>query len=123
MLEKRGKRPGVTLGADTAYDGAAFVDALRDHGVTPHIAVDGHLGKFSKRRSTRIDRSTTRHPGYAAGQRLRKRIEEGFGWIKTTGELTKTRHRGLDRVSWMFALTAAAYDLVWLPKLLVNAPS
>ena len=67
-------------------------------------------------------RRTTRHPGYAASQRLRKCIEEGFGWIKTTGGLAKTRHRGLDRVGWMFSLTAAAYNLVRLPKLLAEAP-
>ena len=82
-----------------------------------------HLSKFGKRRSTRIDRRTTRHPGYAASQRLRKRIEEGFGWIKTTGGMAKTRHRGLDRVGWMFTLTAAAYNLVRLPKLLAEAPT
>ena len=123
MLGRRGKRRRVTLGADKAYDVAAFVDALRDRSVTPHIAVDGRLSKFGKPRSTRIDRRTTRHPGYAASQKLRKRIEEGFGWIKTTGGLAKTRHRGLDRVGWMFALTAAAYNLVRLPKLLAEAPT
>ena len=78
---------------------------------------------MDKRRLTRIDRRTTRHAGYAASQRLRKRIEEGFGWIKTTGGLAKTRHRGLDRVDWMFTLTAAAYNLVRLPKLLAEAPT
>ena len=65
----------------------------------------------------------TRHAGYAASQRLRKRIEEGFGWIKTTGGLAKTRHRGLDRVGWMFTLTGAAYNLVRLPKLVAEAPA
>ena len=104
MLGRRDRRRGVTLGADKAYDVAAFVDALRDRSVTPHIAVDGRLSKLGKRRLTRIDRRTTRHPGYAASQRLRKRIEEGFGWIKTTGGLAKTRHRGLGRVGWMFTL-------------------
>jgi hypothetical protein len=51
-------------------------------------------------------------------QRLRKRIEEGFGWIKTTGGLRQTRHRGTARVGWMFTLTAAACNLVRLSKLL-----
>ena len=123
MLERQGKRRRVTLGADKAYDVAEFVDALRDRSVTPHIAVDGRLGKTGKPRATRIDRRTTRHPGYAASQRLRKRIEEGFGWIKTTGGLAKTRHRGLDRVGWTFTLTPAAYNLVRLPKLLAEAPT
>jgi hypothetical protein len=53
--------------------------------------------------------------------RVRKRIEEVFGWIKTTGTLRKTRHKGKDRVGWMFTLTAAAYNLVRLPKLMVAA--
>ena len=123
MLGRRGQGRRITLGADKAYDVAAFVDALRDRSVTPHIAVDGRLSKLGKRRLTRIDRRTTRHAGYAASQRLRKRIEEGFGWIKTTGGLAKTRHRGLDRVGWMFTLTAAAYNLVRLPKLLAEAPT
>ena len=102
---------------------AEFVERLRDRDVTPHIAVDGRLSKTGKRRRTLIDRRTTRHSGYAASQRLRKRIKEGFGWIKTTGGLAKTRHRGLDRVGWMFTLTAAAYNLVRLPKLLAEAPT
>ena len=120
---RRKKRRRITLGADKAYDVAAFVDALRDRAVTPHIAIDGHVRKTGKPRATRIDRRTTRHPGYAASQKLRKRIEEGFGWIKTTGGLAKTRHRGRDRVGWMFTLTAAAYNLVRLPKLLAEAPT
>ena len=123
MLGRRKTARRVTLGADKAYDVAGFVDALRDGAVTPHIAIDGHVRKTGKPRATRIDRRTTRHPGYAASQRLRKRIEEGFGWIKTTGGLAKTRHRGLDRVGWMFTFTAAAYNLVRLPKLLAEAPT
>ena len=98
-----------------------FVDALRALTVTPHIAVVGHVTKTGKRRRARIDRRTTRHAGYAVSQRLRKRIEEGFGWIKTTGGLAKTRHRGLDRVGWMFSPTATAYNLVRLPKLMAEA--
>ena len=52
---------------------------------------------------------------------MRKRIEEAFGWIKTTGTMRKTRHRGTARVGWMFTLTAAACNLVRLPKLLAEA--
>ena len=121
MVGRRRKGRRITLGADKAYDVADFVDTLRALTVTPHIAVDGHVTKTGKRRKTRIDRRTTRHPGYAVSQRLRNRIEEGFGWIKTTGGLAKTRHRGLDRVGWMFTLTAAAYNLVRLPKLMAEA--
>ena len=64
-----------------------------------------------------IDRRTTRHASYAASQRIRKRIEEGFGWIKTVGGQRKTKFRGKDRVGWAFTFAAAAYNLVRLPKL------
>jgi hypothetical protein len=56
--------------------------------------------------------------GYAVSQRVRKRVEEIFGWIKTVGNLGKTRHRGLGRVAWMFTFTAAAYNLVRMRNLL-----
>ena len=62
----------------SSSDVAEFVERLRDRDVTPHIAVDGRLSKTGKRRRTLIDRRTTRHSGYAASQRLRKRIEEGL---------------------------------------------
>ena len=120
LLDRRRDRSKrrITLGADKAYDVSGFVADLRDRKVTAHIAIDGHLTKTGKHRKTAIDRRTTRHPGYAISQRIRKRVEEGFGWIKTTGGLAKTRHRGLPRVGWIFTLTAAAYNLVRIPKLL-----
>jgi transposase len=105
----------ITLGADKAYDAAQFVADLRQRTVSPHVAQN-----TSGRRST-IDRRTTRHPGYAASQRIRKRIEEVFGWVKSSAGLRKTRHRGIARVSWTFTLTVAAYNLVRLPKLLGGA--
>jgi len=123
MLDRRKARRRRTLGADKAYDVAGFVDALRARKVSPHIAIDGHLTKTGKRRKTKIDGRTTRHSGYAASQRTRKRIEESFGWIKTAAGLTKTRHKGLDRVGWTFTLTAAACNLIRLPKLLAAAPT
>ena len=74
---------------------------------------------MSGRRSA-IDARTTRHPGYAASLRVRKRIEEAFGWIKTVAGLRKTRHLGTARVGWLFTLTATACNLVRLPKLLAT---
>jgi transposase len=112
MLGRQGGRQRATLGADKAYDVAGFVADLRALNVTPHVAQN-----TTGRRSA-IDGRTTRHPGYATSQRLRKRIEEGFGWIKTVGGLRKTRRRGRARVGWLFTLTAAACNLVRLPKLL-----
>jgi hypothetical protein len=108
----RGRR--ATLGSDKAYDAAEHVARLRAIGVTPHVAQN-----TSGRRSA-IDGRTTRHAGYRISQRLRKRIEEPFGWIKSVAGLRKTRHRGLARVGWTFTLTAAACNLVRLPKLLAS---
>ena len=83
------------------FDAADFVMELREINVTPHI-----------------DGRTTRHAGYAVSQRIRKRIEEGFGWMKTIAGLKKTKYRGLERVGWSFTMAAAAYNLIRLPKLM-----
>ncbi len=113
MIEPRADRPtAITLGADKGYDAADFVNELRTMNVRPHIAQN-----TSRRRST-IDRRTTRHQAYSASQRIRKRIEEAFGWMKTIAGQRKTKFRGVDRVGWAFAFAAAAYNLVRLPKLI-----
>jgi hypothetical protein len=101
----------VTVGADKGYDSADFVSKCREQAVTPHVAQNQ-----SGRRSA-IDRRTTRHPGYAVSQHLRKRIEKAFGWAKTVAGMRKLHHRGLPKVDWQFTLAMAAYDLVRLPKL------
>jgi hypothetical protein len=103
---------GVTLAADRAYDTADFVMEARELNATPHVAQNA-----AGRRSA-IDGRTTRHPGYAASQRVRKRIEEFFGWAKAAAGLRKTKFRGLDRVRFAFTLAAAAYNLIRLPRLL-----
>jgi IS5 family transposase len=64
-----------------------------------------------------LDARTTRHPGYAVSQWMRKRIEEGFGWMKTIGGLRKTRYRGRARVQWHAYLVAAAYNLLRIARL------
>jgi transposase len=117
MIEPRADRPRpITLGADKAYDAEDFVNELRSMNATPHVAqnVNG--------RSSAIDGRTTRHAGYAVSQRIRKRIEEAFGWIKTIAGQERTKLRGRERVGWAFTFAAAAYNLARLPKLL-EAPS
>ena len=112
MVESVADRPcAITLGADRGYDAADFVEELRTLNVRPHVAQN-----TSGRRSA-IDKRTTRHPGYGKSQRVRKRIEEAFGWIKTVAGLRKTKLRGLAKVDWAFTFAAAAYNLVRLPKL------
>jgi transposase len=115
MIEPRAERPcTVTLGADKGYDTQDFVNELRSMAVTPHVAQNS-----SGRRSA-INGRTTRHGGYAVSQRIRKRIEEAFGWIKTVAGQEKTKLRGVDRVGWAFTFAAAAYNLIRLPKLLAE---
>jgi hypothetical protein len=55
---------------------------------------------------------------YAISQRIRKRIEEAFGWAKTVAGLRKARHCGLAKIDWQFTFAMAAYNLVRSPKLL-----
>jgi transposase len=111
----------ITLGADKGYDAATFIASLRQRRVTPHIAPDTHLTKTGKRRRSAIDGRTTRHAGYGISQRVRKRIEEVFGWVKSAAGLRQTKHRGRDRVGWCFVLATTAYNLIRLPKLLTTA--
>jgi transposase len=115
-VEPRAGRPQrVTLGGDKGFDTQGFVAELREINVTPHTAQN-----TSGRRSA-IGGRTTRHPGYAVSQRIRKRIEEAFGWAKAVAGLRKARHRGLAKIDWQFTFAMAAYNLVRLPELLAAA--
>jgi transposase len=108
-----GNLPGtrrVTLGGDKNYDARECASMLRDMNITPHIAAKN--ADYSS-----IDGRTTRHPGYALSQKMRKRVEEIFGWLKTIGLMRKTRHRGLARVGWMFTFATAIYNLVRIRNL------
>jgi hypothetical protein len=102
-----GRRRAPVAG-DRHYDDRDFVACLRTLKVTPHVAQKQH---------TALDARTTRHPGYAVSQRCRKRVEEVFGWLKTVALLRQTRHRGRDRVGWMFTFAVAVYNLVRLRTL------
>ena len=111
---------GGTVAGDKGFDTADFVAELRERWITPHVAQNQYDTGAVRRRSA-IDGRTTRHPGYARSQRIRKRIEEVFGWLKTIAGWRKTRFRGLDRTEWGFTLALAAYNLTRMPKLLAEA--
>ena len=116
MIEPRADRlQAITLGADKAYDTEDFVNELRSMKVTPHVAQN------LSGRSSAIDGRTTRHSGYSVSQRIRKRIEETFGWVKTVAGQEKTKYRGRERVGWAFTFAVAAYNLTRLPKLLASS--
>jgi transposase len=103
MIEPHADRPrSITLGGDKNFDAADLVNELRSMNVTPHVAQN-----TGNRRSA-IDGRTTRHDGYTASQRIRKRIEEAFGWIKIIAGQEKTKFRGVDRVGFAFTFAAAA---------------
>jgi transposase len=101
----------LTLGADKAYDTVGMVAALRENGVTPHVAQNN-----THKRSA-IDGRTTRHAGYAQSQARRPIIERVPAWVKNIGLLRKTKHRGRERVSWVFVFALAAYNLVRMRNL------
>ena len=122
VLVDRLPRPRrITLGTDKGYDVTGFIAELRQRRVTPHIAADRRVSKTGMVRHSAIDGRTERHPGYAHSQRVRKRIEEVFGWVKSSAGFRQTKHRGRERVGWCFDLAATAYNLVRLPKLLAQA--
>ena len=104
MVENLPGTNRITVGADKGYDVPVLVDGLRENRATPHVA--------QKAKGSAIDGRTTRHEGYQVSLRIRKRVEEIFGWLKTVAGLRKTRHRGLELVGWMFEFAMAAYNLV-----------
>src|SRR5215471_4433856 len=115
MLEQIPGTDRVTVGADKGYDTKDFVAECRHMNVTPHVAQNANRNGGSA-----IDGRTTRHEGYAISQRKRKRIEECFGWMKTIALVRKVRHRGLEKVDWLFTFAAAAYNLVRMRNLLAR---
>lgn len=118
MLDRLPKRAGRrTVAADKAYDTADFVQGCRERDITPHVACnDGRSG------GSALDGRTTRHAGYRASQRIRKRIEEGFGWSKDGRPLRKMKLTGRARVGFMATLTVSCYALLRVANLLRPLP-
>jgi transposase len=116
MLEQIPGENRVTVGADKGYDTKDFVAECRNLKVTPHVTQN-----VNRNGGSAVDGRTIRHAGYAISQRKRKRIEESFGWLKTIALMRKVRHRGIQKVGWVFTFAAAAYNLVRMRNLLVPA--
>ncbi len=100
-----------TVAADKGYDTARFVAETRGLGFTPHVA------QHTNGRRSAIDGRTTRHAGHRISQRIRPRIEEPFGWIKTIGGGHKLRYIGQDRNRAWFKMTAAIYNVLRITAL------
>ena len=117
-LQMLAAQPGEsqkTVGADKAYDTADFVEDCRKIGVTPHVAQN------TTNRSSAIDERTTRHPGYAISQVIRKLIETVFGDAKQHGTLRQLKVRGTQAAAQAFALAMTAVNLRRLPQLLSDS--
>ena len=116
-LNMLGQVPGsrrVTVGADKGYDTVDFVTKCRAMKVTPHVA---------RRPTSKLDGRTIRHPGYHISQRIRKRVEEIFGWVKTVAGARKLRYKGVERNRLWWELVAAAYNLLRMAKIILSAPA
>lgn len=111
-------REGATLGADKGYDVEAFVEGLKERKIVPHVAINGAVSKTGKVRKTAVPPQVAESLGYAISLRCRKRIEEIFGWVKTTAGFSQLKVRGLDKVEAAFTFALAAYNIVRLPKLI-----
>ena len=104
----------MTLGADKGYHTREFVHECRRRNVTAHVA--------DKATHSQLDRRTTRQPGYSVSQRIRKRVEEIFGWTKTVGGFRRTRYRGSAKTQMAAYIVGAAYNPTRIAKLLPTPP-
>lgn len=102
----------MSVGADKAYDTQDFVGTAREMDFRAHVAQN-----INRPGGSAIDGRTTRHPSYQVSQKKRPLIEKAFGWMKQTGNMRKTKLRGLAKVAWQFLMTAAAFNLWRLPKI------
>jgi len=102
----------ITLGADKGYDAAEFVERLGKANGVPHIAQN------TKNRKSAVPDDIAATEGYAMSIKIRKRIEEIFGWAKAIGGMAQAKLRGTAKVDWRFMMTLAAYNLVRLRKLI-----
>jgi len=113
MLKGVSKKRRVTVGADKGYDTQDFVTRCRGMKITPHVA---------RRQTSKVDGRTTRHAGYQVSQRIRKRVEEIFGWVKTVGGGRKLRYKGIERNRLWWEFTAAAYNLMRMSRIALDMP-
>ena len=101
-----------TVAADKGYDTSDFVASCRGMNITPHVA------RNDKRKGgSAIDGRTSRHEGYEISMKVRKRVEEPFGWGKTVGIIRQVKVRGLKRVNDIFQMTMMGWNLIRMKNL------
>lgn len=105
------------VAADKGYHERDFVTAMQQMGIAPHVP------RYTSRRPCLVDPALYNQPEYVVSQKKRKWVERFFGWLKTTANLNKTRHRGHRKLDWNFTLAAAAYNLVRIAHLTATTPA
>lgn len=122
MLDHVWKRHGrwpKTLGADAGFRDGAYLDALEQFGIVPHVPVgDGPIrGDNEGAEARRLAKQRQKTKGYTISQRIRKRVEEIIGWCKTVGGFGRARFVGRWKIKLQGEITAAAYNLVRMARL------
>lgn len=114
LREQRGRAEWITLGADTGYQEAEFLQQLRQRQVVPHVAQyqEGNLERNSLRAEERDS------AGFAVSQKKRKLVERVFGWSKLDRVLRQVKVRGRRQVDWLFRLVSVAHNLVRMSRLI-----
>lgn len=116
-LRRRGYTP-KTLGGDKGYDKGDFPDDVLGLGIKPHIAVNEHGAADS------AARRFVHRVGYGISQRVRKRAEEVFGWMKAIGGFRRTRFKGRARTQTASYMVAAAFNLLRMSRMVMaEAPA
>lgn len=101
----------TTVGGDKAYHQKKFVTGCRAREISPHAACK------DRTKVAGLDGRTTGRAGYRTSQRVRKRVEEIFGWMKTVGGLRRSRYRGAERTQAWAYFVAGTYNLLRITKL------
>ena len=112
-LQQRGFIPR-SVGADRGYCSRGFIEGLRDRGVVPHPAA------LADRRLLGV---RVRSRAHQLSQKCRRKIEEIFGWAKTTGCFRKTRYLGVERTHAAAQYVVAACNLVRMARLSLGPPT
>jgi len=111
-LQQRGFTPR-TVGGDRGYCSRAFIEGLRGHGVVPHPA------PMVDRRLLRVKVHSKAHQ---LSQKCRRKIEEIFGWAKTTGCFRKSRYLGVERTHAAAQYVVATCNLIRMARLSLGPP-
>jgi transposase len=113
--QRQRHRRRMTVGADKNYDVGRFIETMRELKVTPHVAQN-----ITDHRGSRIDGRTAGQPGYSVSQRVRKRVEEIFGWLKVVAGGRKLRYKGVSRNQLWAEMATAAFNLVRIGNLMAQ---